>query len=139
MIKGLNHITLAVSAIECSLNFYAEILGFEPVVKWKSGAYLRLGDLWLCLSLDDVDTRNDYTHLAFSIDKQKIASINQKLADCSVERWKKNSSEGESIYILDPDGHKLELSCGSLQSRLESLKVNPYEELEWLSSLPAIN
>ncbi|MCW8875504.1 MAG: fosfomycin resistance glutathione transferase [Kangiellaceae bacterium] len=133
MISSLNHITLAVSDIEKSLSFYTHVLGFKGEVKWKTGAYLSLGELWLCLSLDSVDSRNDYTHIAFSIKEENIESILLELEGHSIEQWKANSSEGESIYILDPDGHKLELSCGSLASRLASLKNTPYEGLEWLN------
>ena len=132
MIKGLNHITLAVSDVEASLNFYSQFLGFKPEVKWRGGAYLSLGELWLCLSLDSVDSRSDYSHIAFSIEKNQLASIHLLLNQNKVKQWKANSSEGESIYVLDPDGHKLELSCGSLASRLASLKAKPYQDLEWL-------
>lgn len=50
MLTGLNHIILAVSDLTNSLNFYTETLGFTPKAKWDHGAYLALGDLWLCLN-----------------------------------------------------------------------------------------
>ena len=39
--------------------------------------------------------------------------------------WRTNSSEGESLYILDPDGHRLELHVGSLATRLEDYRRAP--------------
>lgn len=62
MLTGLNHITIAVSDISKSLNFYVEILGFTLKAKWDNGAYLILGELWLCLSVDTVSISNDYIH-----------------------------------------------------------------------------
>ena len=43
-----------------------------------------------------------------------------------------NHSEGRSLYVLDPDGHKLEIHVGTLADRLESLKRKPYAGLVWL-------
>jgi len=43
-----------------------------------------------------------------------------------------NKSEGQSLYILDTDGHKLEIHVGDLKSRLKSLKIRPYKNLVWL-------
>ncbi len=132
MISGLNHITLAVSDLEHSLNFYINILGFTGHVKWESGAYLSIGGVWFCLSCDTPCPKNDYTHIAFDITPEEFESFSSRIFSFGVEVWKQNKSEGQSLYILDPDGHKLEIHVGSLKSRLEALKSKPYSGLTWL-------
>ncbi|MFN1516193.1 fosfomycin resistance glutathione transferase [Vibrio owensii] len=132
MLTGLNHITIAVSDLERSLDFYINALGFKGHVKWRQGAYLSLGDLWLCLSVDKPDEKSDYSHIAFSISQQDFTDFSHKLIQFDIAQWKENKSEGDSLYLLDPDGHKLEIHSGDLYSRLESIKHQPYEGLEWL-------
>lgn len=132
MLTGLNHITIVVSDLERSLDFYINALGFKGHVKWKQGAYLSLGDLWLCLSVGKPDEKSDYSHIAFSISQQDFTDFSHKLIQFDIAQWKENKSEGDSLYLLDPDGHKLEIHSGDLYSRLESIKHQPYEGLEWL-------
>lgn len=132
MLKGLNHLTLATSNLEASITFYTDVLGFSPHVRWNKGAYLTLGDLWLCLALDKPDIKSDYSHIAFDLDRSDFHTFAQKISATGIRQWKANTSEGDSLYILDPDGHKLEIHAGSLESRLESLKTNPFEGLVWL-------
>lgn len=132
MLKGLNHITLAVSDVTASLAFYVDVLGFKGHVRWSAGAYLSLGDLWLCLSLDEPDTKSDYTHIAFDLDESEFPGFQDKIAALNVTEWKTNKSEGKSLYILDPDGHKLEVHAGNLERRLQSLRAEPYDGLVWL-------
>ena len=127
MLTGLNHLTLAVSNVARSFDFYVHQLGFTPRAKWAKGAYLSLGDLWLCLSLDTVDDKSDYTHYAFSISEQYIVSFREKLRAARIEEWKDNTSEGASLYFLDPDGHRLEVHSGGLETRLQACKEKPYE------------
>ena len=131
MLQGLNHITLAVSDLDVAFEFYTKTLGMKPHVKWASGAYLSCGDLWFCLSLDNADPAKDYTHIAFTASPDEMEELRIKLNQTNVTEWKINSSEGDSIYLLDPDGHKLEIHCGDLQSRLTSLKDKPYKGLVW--------
>lgn len=132
MISGLNHITLAVSNLERSLGFYIDILGFKGHVKWDSGAYLSVGEIWLCLSRDEPCSKADYTHIAFDISPNDFKAFSSRVLSSGVEVWKQNKSEGQSLYILDPDGHKLEVHVGSLGSRLEALHSKPYSGLVWL-------
>lgn len=136
-VSGLNHITLAVTDLMRSIAFYETFLGFSPMVRWSSGAYLQLGELWLCLSEGKVTPREDYTHLAFSVDSAGMQQLAEDLRSNHIQEWQQNSSEGASLYFLDPDGHKLEVHVGNLASRLDSLKAKPYDELFWYSETAA--
>lgn len=129
MLTGLNHLTLSVTDIEHSFAFYVDLLGFRPLARWDTGAYLALGDLWLCLSLDEARAstpRTDYTHYAFDISQHAFASFRTRLLDAGVREWKQNKSEGDSFYFLDPDGHQLEAHVGNLASRLAECRARPY-------------
>lgn len=131
MLRGLNHITIAVSDLDTSFDFYTGLLGFRPHVRWDAGAYLTLNNLWLCLSCDTAIPSQDYSHIALDCDAENFDAVSLRLREAKVSEWKQNTSEGDSIYFLDPDRHKLEIHCGSLQSRLTSLKERPYNGLVW--------
>jgi len=131
MLTGLNHITISVSDLSKSIDFYVNILGFTIKAKWNKGAYLLLGDLWFCLSVDTVSTSNDYTHYAFSISGQLFDRFTEKLKKSEVLEWKVNKSEGKSFYFLDPDGHKLEIHDGDIESRINSCIDKPYEGMKF--------
>jgi catechol 2,3-dioxygenase-like lactoylglutathione lyase family enzyme len=132
VLKGLNHITLSVKDLPKSVVYYTELLEFSLHARWNKGAYLTLGDLWLCLS-EDAHVREgplaECTHIAFTVDSADFERFSQKVAKGAHPTWKKNTSEGQSIYLLDPDGHKLEVHAGSLESRLAALGREPYDGL----------
>lgn len=133
MVDGINHITLAVSDLERSFEFYTNVVGLRPVAKWVRGAYLLAGEAWICLSLDARTRRGpepDYTHVAFSVAKGAFNNSAEAVRSHNVTIWKENKSEGDSLYFLDPDGHKLELHAGDLQTRLAALREQPCEGLE---------
>ena len=110
MVTGLNHLTLAVSDLQKSFAFYVDVLGFTPEARWDNGAYLSAGGFWICLSLEPASPASDYTHFAFSINESEFDAAVARIAEAGATCWKTNSSEGDSYYFLDPDGHKLELS-----------------------------
>lgn len=132
MLAGLNHLTLSVSCLETSFDFYTQVLGCKPLAKWKQGAYLLAGDLWLCLSTStnlNCSASSDYTHVAFSVSPASLKEYRRNIARLNLQLWQENTSEGDSLYILDPDHHKLELHVGNWQTRLEATKQNPYEDM----------
>jgi len=127
MITGLNHITLAVSDLARSVAFYRDVLGAVVEANWPTGAYIQLGQVWICLSLDEraaEQPRSDYTHIAFSVESEDLSRIEAVFHTNEVVIWKENRSEGDSIYFLDPDGHKLELHVGTLKTRLDHMEAD---------------
>jgi catechol 2,3-dioxygenase-like lactoylglutathione lyase family enzyme len=139
VICGINHVTLSVNDLDCSFAFYTQMLGLVPVVKWHRGSYLSAGGDWVCLSLDAHARREplpEYTHLAFSVDREEFASRAASIRAQGAVEWKKDTSEGASLYVLDPDGHKIELHAGDLESRLRSLRNKPYDGLQWFDRSP---
>jgi len=129
MLKGINHVTIAVSNLNRSIVYYTDILGMQLKVKWSKGAYLSLAGQWICLSLDDVCVNQDYSHLAFDIDEQHFEEFSRRLRDLGVKQWKQNKSEGKSLYILDPDDYQLEIHVGCLATRLQQMRKNQSSDI----------
>jgi catechol 2,3-dioxygenase-like lactoylglutathione lyase family enzyme len=126
-VRGLNHLTLAVTDLTRAVRFYRDVLGCDLRAIWADGAYLEAGSLWLCLSVDELvrsDDRRAYTHYAFDVAEADFEVIAERVREQALS-WKGNKSEGASLYFLDPDGHRLELHIGSLASRLEAYQANP--------------
>ncbi len=140
MITGLNHITLAVKNIDTSFAFYRDVLGFIPLCKWEGSAYFLVGDpaqpgcLWFCL---DRDTHRSETvcstHYAFSVPEGDFKALSERIINSGATLFKENTSPGESLYFLDPDGHKLEIHVGSWQTRVAAKKAHPgkWTNVEW--------
>ena len=134
MIRGLNHITLAVSNIETSFRFYHEVMGFRPLCKSEGSAYFLAGEpdqpgcVWFCLDLDRGHVRVPspcHSHIAFSVDPTDFTAMSKRILDSGAKVFKENTSPGDSLYFLDPDGHKLEIHVGTWKERLEAKRANP--------------
>ena len=138
MLTGINHLTLAVTDLTRSLDFYTRLLNFRLVATWDAGAYLALGQLWLCLSVDPdqpIGNSAGYTHHAFSIEQEDFDGFRQRLQAEGVKEWKLNRSEGDSFYFLDPDAHKLEVHVGSLSSRIARCREQPYAGMRFFDQI----
>jgi len=140
MIAGLNHITLAVKNIEKSFVFYKEILGFAPLCKGEGSAYFLVGHpdhlsrLWFCLDRDSQRQETACsTHYAFSVSLDDFTAISERIINSGAKQFKENTSPGESLYFLDPDGHKLEIHVGDWKTRMYAKKMNPgnWKNVEW--------
>jgi catechol 2,3-dioxygenase-like lactoylglutathione lyase family enzyme len=134
MIIGINHLTLAVKDIEKSFDFYRNVLDLRPLCKWDKGAYFLAGDFWLCLNLDPKRIPNEcYTHYAFSISQDNFKKASKRIIASGTKIFKENTSPGDSLYFLDPDGHKLEIHTEHWESRIQTKKIDSgtWRHIEW--------
>jgi catechol 2,3-dioxygenase-like lactoylglutathione lyase family enzyme len=136
MIAGINHITLSIKDIERSFVFYTQVLGFRPVARWPKGAYLLAGDMWVALVVDP-HVRDaplpEYTHIAFTVSSRGFGAMSARIKRAGVQVWQDNWTEGESLYFVDPDGHKLEIHASDLETRMQTAKEQPWEGLEFFT------
>jgi catechol 2,3-dioxygenase-like lactoylglutathione lyase family enzyme len=138
---SMNHITLAVTNIERSFAFYRDVLGFKPLVKWDRGAYFLVDDqrsngsgFWFCLNVDEDRIPSPcYTHYAFGVDQKDFEILSAKIIRSGAQIFKNNTSPGDSLYFLDPDGHKLEIHVGNWKARVDAKKDNcgNWRDVEW--------
>lgn len=136
MIQGVNHITLSVGDIEQSFYFYTAVLDMKPLAKWPKGAYLLAGDMWLALVVDEAVRERplpEYSHIAFTVSPKDFAQMCQKILQADVQLWQENKTEGDSLYFLDPDGHKLEIHASNLATRLEMAQESPWPGLAFFN------
>jgi catechol 2,3-dioxygenase-like lactoylglutathione lyase family enzyme len=128
VIQNINHLTFAVSNLDRSFDFYTRVLGLSPVARWEGGAYLLAGEDWIILTVDPAvrsASRPDYTHAAFTVGRSEFEEASRRVLGAGARVWKENTTEGASLYFLDPDGHKLELHASDLASRLAADWENP--------------
>lgn len=130
-VEGINHLTLATADVDGSLQFYMEILGCRVLARWPEGAYLLAGDLWLALvhGLDETRDPTDYSHVAFHAPPDALADIRRRADAASVEPWQDNWTEGDSIYLTDPSGHRIEVHSTTLLDRLRHSAEHPWDGL----------
>jgi catechol 2,3-dioxygenase-like lactoylglutathione lyase family enzyme len=133
-IMEMNHITLAVKDIDRSFTFYRNIVGLKPLVKWDKGAYFLAGNFWFCLNIDKKRLPNPcYTHYAFTATQEQFNKLSDVIIKSGTEIFKDNTSPGESLYFLDPDGHKLEIHVGNWEARVKAKKADSgtWQNVEW--------
>lgn len=130
-LQGINHLTYSVSNLEQSITFYEKVLGAKKLMAGKRTAYFDLCGHWLALNVQQDIRREEilesYTHIAFTVKEEEFQQWYDHLKKHDVhilEGRERAGEEGESIYFLDPDGHKFEFHTGSLKDRLTFYETN---------------
>ena len=133
-IRGINHITLAVRDLDRAWAFWVDALGCRPLMRSPRSAYLLAGELWLCLVVDarrSAVPSPDYTHLALDVGADDFPRMRDRVLATGARPFQDNVSEGDSVYVFDPDGHKVELHVGGWQSRIEALKKTGRDDIRF--------
>jgi len=115
---GLDHVVMICSDLEDSLEFYSGVLGLEPldVEEWRAGRAsfpsVRLNESTIIdLTAGQPDGRN-IDHVCLVIEPTDLYEM-AKRRDLNVVKGpvQRGGARGTgwSIYVIDPDGHLLEL------------------------------
>jgi len=116
----LHHLALRVADVERSLGFYAGLLGLEELERWPEGgggwrsAWLQLSDgvLMLERNLRGGPSAGSGHLLTLSIDS--LAEWEARLAGAGAAIVDRTEA---TLYLLDPDGHRVGLSVFRFSER----------------------
>lgn len=135
-LRGINHVTFAATDVEAMERFYVDVLGCRVVARWPAGRYLDAGGLWLAIvaGSDERRSHDDYSHIAFDVDHAELAAIGARVISHGVESWQENWTEGDSLYLVDPSGRRIEVHATSLEDRLRAASADPWPGLEVLDA-----
>jgi len=132
MINGINHITVSVRDIETAFSFYKEILGLKSVMKSNRSAYFLAGKIWIALDQkENYIPSENYSHICFNVKKKQYKTFVEKIKKNEVKEWQKNETEGDSLYILDDSGNKLEIHFSTIKDRMKYGKKHFGKDLKW--------
>ena len=132
MINGINHITISVKNIDSAFLFYKNIIGLKPVMKSNRSAYFMAGKIWIALDQrNDYNASENYSHICFNVKKRHYKIFIERIKENEIIEWQKNKTEGDSLYILDNSGNKLEIHFSSLNERVKYGKKHFGKDIEW--------
>jgi catechol 2,3-dioxygenase-like lactoylglutathione lyase family enzyme len=103
--KSLNHVTLSVSSVEKSKQFYSSILGVSTISEQKNGINLGLGDSFLGLYAIKEPPR--VNHFCVGLDEFRVQVAAERLKQFGISPFvRKDKPE---VYFKDPDGITVQL------------------------------
>jgi len=127
-IKGIDHVALSVRDLEKSLKFYTEVLGLKITEREysKPGVeyFLDCGDSLVGLIQGKPDGEKHLlqdegiggNHFAFRVDTKDFDRIVEEIKERKIPiSFFKKRNKSWSLYFLDPDGNKLEITAWPLE------------------------
>jgi len=114
-VTGINHVVLHVTDLERSRNFYIGVLGFKD--RSISGgppgmraSFLRCGVQGLDLfetAGQDVHAGLEMNHMALNVAADDLDAVVAGLSDAGIDASERTPRN--SVFISDPDGHRIEM------------------------------
>ena len=120
-VEQIDHVALTVRDVEGSASWYERVLGLERRREEAWGDYpLMMCAGSTCLALfpattDDPSPRPEYDtiamrHVAFRVNREGFKEAQERFAELGLPFSFEDHTVAHSIYIADPDGHRLEIT-----------------------------
>ena len=124
-LEQLDHVALTVRDVEQSALWYQQVLGLGRLYEHVWGSFpavVGLGGTSLAL----FPVRNDHPagpfgpeticvrHIAFRTDRHNFERARQELAEQGIQVEFQDHEIAHSIYLVDPDGHQVEITTYEL-------------------------
>jgi catechol 2,3-dioxygenase-like lactoylglutathione lyase family enzyme len=128
-VTGINHVVLHVTDLDRSRAFYMDALGFidRGPVPGMRAAFLRCGmqglDLFETAGCD-VHGGEEMNHIALNVDVADVESLVACLPGAEIDGFE--VTPRNSVFIADPDGHRIEMlpiSAGERDHERESARA----------------
>ena len=127
-VTGINHVVLHVADLDRSRRFYMEALGFDDrgiSVPGMKASFLRCGMQGLDLfEMADCDVHGgeEMNHMALNVDASDVDLLVAGLSEAGIAAYE--MTPRNSVFISDPDGHRIEMLPISASERGHERKVH---------------
>ena len=128
----LDHVGLNVRSLPISFEFYQKVFGFSIFHKWDTTWMIQMGEIKLGLfqrpqasPVCDLDQKIVISHLAFRTDKDGFNTAQKILTDLGIPFTPPEyTGVAYAIFLLDPDGHQVEITTFGPQTNADSAEKN---------------
>ena len=113
VIESVNYLGLTVANLEASIKFYKELFDFEVIESNSNQAFLKEGDIIICLNeeADYKGQENTKNRISYFVDEDDFDDAIDELKEREIQIifGPENIRKGRSVVFLDPDGNQIEL------------------------------
>ncbi|MHB1445898.1 MAG: VOC family protein [Acidimicrobiales bacterium] len=132
-VTGINHVVLHVADLERSRRFYLEVLGFEDRSTSagppsRRASFLRCGMQGLDLfetAGQDVHAGQEMNHMALNVVAEDLDAVMAGLSEAGIDASERTPRN--SVFISDPDGHRIEMLPLTASERARERAALPAE------------
>lgn len=118
MIEGFDHVAIHVNDVEASVAWYIEVLGLERRLEEEWGSHPAVvcaGDSCVAIfPAEDGDGVEAIDHFAFRVDRANFERAQEAFRERRMESRFADHGASHSVYISDPDGHRIEITTYEL-------------------------
>ena len=124
-VQHIDHVAITVSNLARSLAWYTDVLGLERRFEEEWGdvpTVVCAGETCVALFPSDipdpqpVEARETVSmrHFAFRVDRENFEAAQVRFRDRGIEFESADHGIAHSVYISDPDGHRIEITTYDL-------------------------